>query len=156
MVKSWKVILATLVIYVAGIVSGGLVANQQYQERLRRVAKGPNSTIGPWALRRMDFLQRISHEIDLDARQRDRIGEILRQSRDRTRPLREKFESGMREEMREVREKIRAELNPEQLKRFDELMKPRGPGDKRRDRPLSRNPRDAPRFQRPFEPGQTN
>ncbi len=147
--KAWQVILASIVIFLAGAVSGGLLVNQKNQERIHPVTKNP----GPWAIQRGDFLRRIERELYLSPEQRERIERILRESHERSKPLWEKVEPQMREEMRQVREKIRAELNSDQQKKFDTLNRARGPGrqseqfmreDRRKNEPWRRlGPRDG-------------
>lgn len=147
--NTWKVILATLVIFIAGIVTGGLLVSysdraQQKHHRYwprdlthrRSDSESPatNSRAPVWPLRmagalpqglRMDFLQILSREIQLTEEQRSRIEKIITEGQDRNQQLWHRMLPEMRREMQDTKERIRAVLNPEQIKRFEELMKQR-------------------------------
>jgi len=143
MVNAWKIILATVVIFGAGVVTGGLVvrrANHLSAKQLRVLASAPQP--GHWTpplrefprrpenelqlsfeQRRMEFLRNATRELKLTPPQRERIEQLLRESQEDTRKLWEQFRPQMRKELAEVTEKIREELTPAQRKRFEELMK---------------------------------
>jgi hypothetical protein len=136
-VNNWKVIWATLVIFGAGVITGGLLVG--YSDRAaQRVARrsvadhpappprasagresGPNARemAVPPALRK-EFLDRLNRELSLSPEQRERIETIIRQGQEHTRDL-------WRVEMMATRQKIRAALTPEQQTRFQELLKQR-------------------------------
>jgi hypothetical protein len=120
-VNTWKVILATLVIFGAGVITGGLLV--AHSERLRphrlqhptpqRAAQtGSNSAGGL----RFDFLRRAQRELNLSADQQMRIDGVLTESQEHTRSL-------MRDEVQKTKEAFRAVLTPEQQTRFDDLLK---------------------------------
>jgi DNA-binding MarR family transcriptional regulator len=144
-VNSWKVILATMVIFGAGVITGGLLVHQtggQKKTRPPRVVSVTNAlahTVTPAQLQRMDFLVRANRELDLTPEQRERIERILREGQERSRQIWETIAPDMRKEFQLVRERIKVELTPEQRRRFEELMK-------RPPRPAVRpgNPDDAP------------
>ena len=151
----WKVILATLVIFVSGVVTGALVTRkwppptQPQPPKNPRMAAPPGPT-GPgslWHQQQKDFLRRLEKELDLTPEQRGRIESILKESHERTRVIRKKIEPELREEMKKVREQIRAELTLEQQKQFEESLKPKPP--RKEDKPdefrrLPREPRRDP------------
>lgn len=143
MVNTWKIILVTVVIFGAGVVTGGLVARQANHlsaKQLRALATA--SQPGHWTpplqefprrpeqelklnidQRRIEFLLNASRELKLSPEQRERIESLIRESQERTRQLWERVGPQMRRELTEVKEKIREELTPQQRKRFEELMK---------------------------------
>jgi len=75
----------------------------------------------------MEFLNRVQRELNLTPVQRERIEKIISEGQVRTKELWEPVAKQMRQEMQQVRERIRAELNPEQRLRFEELLKQRPP-----------------------------
>ena len=113
--NTWKVILATLVIFGAGVITGGLLVS--YSARAWRpsahaapAADGQlptadpqrvpvernaapavrESKLPPAALSgplRKDFLNRLSHELKLSSEQRERIERIVSEGQERTREL---------------------------------------------------------------------
>ena len=125
----WKVILATMVIFGCGVLTGAFVTGQRPAETtappsLERPAQTQKPPAGPtWQLQRVEFLHRIEKNLELTAEQRARIEKIMRESQDRTKPLWDQIAPQMREELRRVREEIRAELTPEQQKKFESLLK---------------------------------
>jgi Spy/CpxP family protein refolding chaperone len=134
-VSPWKVILATMIIFGCGVVTGGLVVKVRTAHlRTAKVEpRNPGSrnaaalnTPGapPWQLQRKEFLDKMDHQLDLTADQRQRIEKVMHDSLDRTRPLWQQIAPQMRDEMRRVREGIRNELTSDQQKKFNDLLKP--------------------------------
>lgn len=127
--SAWKVILATLLIFGSGFVTGALLV--QRGNSARPLASSPVVSSeppapAPWPLR-ADFLRRIEKQLDLTPQQHARIQKIMRDSQERTKPLWEDIGPQLREELKQVREQIQAELSPEQQEKFQELFKPRPP-----------------------------
>ncbi len=132
--NSWKVILATVVIFAAGVLTGGIVtwelqqANLMRRPRLNRPVQ-PASP-GGW---RFEFLRRAQRELDLSPQQRESIDKILKESQERMRGIMEPVSPQVRAEMQRTKEEFRNVLTSEQQKRFDELLrKPQHPRDQRR------------------------
>jgi Spy/CpxP family protein refolding chaperone len=139
-VSPWKVILATMIIFGCGVVTGGLVVKVRtaHPRTVKQDSRGPNAarnasvaTPGapPWQLQRKEFLDKMDRELNLGPDQRQRIDKVMHDSLDRTRPLWQQIAPQMRDELRRVREDIRKELTPDQQKKFNELQKahPRKP-----------------------------
>jgi periplasmic protein CpxP/Spy len=129
-VKIWKVILATLIIFGAGVVTGGLLVSHIDQvNRIKSKSAKPTPVPGmaanPWNQRSRDLLKRMDRELNLTPDQREHIEKIINESQERTKALWKPIAPQMNKEMVKVREEIREQLTPEQLKKFDELSKPR-------------------------------
>jgi hypothetical protein len=129
-VNSWKVILATMVIFGAGVVTGGLLVHNTGSPAKPRVQRpgpaasnAPLPTVTPAQIQRMEFLVRATRELELTAEQRDRVERIIREGQERSRQIWESVAPDMRKELQLVRERIRVELTPDQRRRFEELMK---------------------------------
>ncbi|MEO6036237.1 MAG: hypothetical protein ABIQ35_13355 [Verrucomicrobiota bacterium] len=122
----WKVIFATLVIFCSGLVVGNLVAKKNL-----RAPSNPHPFHGAltnpppslWHQQQKDFLRRIDGELTLSSEQHAKIEKILKDSQERTKAIREKFAPEMKEELKNVREQIKAELLPAQQAKFDEAIK---------------------------------
>ena len=178
--NTWKVILATLVIFVAGVVTGGLLVSyadraQQKgrhappRENARLPANSNRSAFGsqtrlpnplqnrmPRGLSK-EFLQKLDSEVRLTPDQRERIEAIIADGQVRNKELWERVAPEIRREIAETQKRIREELTPEQRVRFEELMKQsRPPGSRKAaDQRDSRRPdptRDAPAPARPENP----
>jgi uncharacterized membrane protein len=138
-VNNWKVIptivIATVLIFGAGVFTGGFLVNYVKQthpkpaKRLSTAAVAPvlaTNTVpavastNPSAVKypkppevlSKDFLQRLDSELRLTTKQRETIQKIISEGQNQ-----------MLKAMQDARLEIRAVLAPEQLKQFDELMK---------------------------------
>jgi hypothetical protein len=126
-VNSWKVILATMVIFGTGVVTGGLLVRNsqrvqflppQLPPNMPRPAQ-PASAGGS----RVDFLRRAERELNLTPAQREKIDKIIMASQERTKKIMEPVTPRMREELQRTKEEFREALTLDQKVRFDELMK---------------------------------
>jgi len=134
----WKVILATLVIFGAGVITGGLLVG--HADHLNLVNAAPPKPINlpgggggnPWQARSIQLLRRMDRELNLTPEQHATIENYIAVSQERTKDLWKPISQQMGKEMRRVRGLIREELTPEQQVKFDELIKPHPPADKRR------------------------
>ena len=126
----WKVILVTLVIFVTGAITGGLVTRRT-SSAPQETSLRPSSTnrlhqgFRPDRMLRMDFIERAQHELALTPEQMREIEGILSASQARMRELWEEFSPQMRTEVKAAQQNIRELLTPEQRKQFEELMKKR-------------------------------
>jgi hypothetical protein len=151
-VSTWKAILATLVIYCAGILTGGLVMKSIPGGNTREV---PSPFQGPDFVQQR-FLERMKKDLELTPDQTRRIENVLRESRERMKTWWEIIGPEMRTELKETQEKVRAELNPGQREKFEKLLKERRrppggpPGGERRPRDHRSNaPRGSLQFTNP-------
>ncbi len=143
--KIWRVIFAALVIFGAGVVTGGLTVNL----RFRPPTPPSRPPASFWTPRQpTELLGRMRREVDLNPAYKGQIEQILRESEERTKRI---LESAS-EEHRKVRTSIREVLAAEQKKKFDEVFTPRvmhKPGDPRsrddRRRPEERRNQAPPR-----------
>ena len=127
--STWKPTLAALVIFAAGVVTGGLTV------KLRRPPipsqSGPRiSDARPWPAQRWegqvrDLSKRMEKHLDLTARQRDRIEAIVGDTQKRMKSILDEVAPRTRDEFRQMRQRIREELTQEQRKKFEELFKER-------------------------------
>jgi len=116
-VKVWKVILATLVIFAAGALSGGLLVKSLTPPPLQ-----PKPPIPP-VLAQERFQAKLKRELQLTADQTNRIDRIFHESNARIKILWELVGPEMQKELQEVHAGIRNELTPEQRQKFEQLLK---------------------------------
>lgn len=135
MVNTWKVVLATVVIFAAGVLTGGLTARLQH-----RAADNLPPRPEAWMLPRLEFLRRAQRELDLTDDQRRRIEAIFRESHERMRPVWQQAMPEMRAELARVRDQMREVLTPRQRDQFERLLQERGP--RRRFEPVGRPARE--------------
>ena len=124
--NAWKPILAALVIFAAGVVTGGLTV------QIRQPRPTPNSGGNP-PIRKVpampreaqlrELSRRMQAELDLAPEQRERIEGIVRDSQERMKSVRDEVGKKIGEEFREMLHKIRSELTVDQRRKFAEIMK---------------------------------
>ena len=139
----WKVILATVVIFGAGVFTGGLLVNcidHPHSKNLHRAQASadahppenhdhdqphPPDIPPPRFAERMgkQFVQQLNDTLQLTPEQRGKIGKIIADGQEQNRQIWTNAAPKMRAVMQEVNQQIRAELTPEQLKPFEELLK---------------------------------
>jgi Spy/CpxP family protein refolding chaperone len=142
-VSPWKVILATMVIFGCGVITGGLLVKTTMLPAATppipaqtSTATNNYSTIPLIQLQRIEFLRRMQKQLDLTTNQYDQIAEIMKNSQVRTRQVwEEKIGKQMREEYRRVRDEVFQVLNPEQRQKMNELLRRRPPAGERPQRP---------------------
>jgi Spy/CpxP family protein refolding chaperone len=124
-VNTWKVILATMVIFGAGVVTGGLLvrhtSSPSHPPR-GQAASRPLPPMSPSGLK-MEVLRRVERDLDLTPEQRSQVDRIISASQERTKKLMEPVAPQIHAELQETKEAVRAVLTPEQRIRFDELLK---------------------------------
>jgi hypothetical protein len=125
-VKSWKVILATMVIFGAGVLTGGLAVWQTQKMDLRAQQRpsrpghsGPITAAGDL---RLEFLRRAQRELDLSPAQRESIDKIIKQSQERTHKLMEPVAPELHAELQRTKEQFLQVLNPSQRMRFEQIV----------------------------------
>jgi hypothetical protein len=145
-VNSWKVILATMVIFGAGVVTGGLLVQHSESIRMRQTAADggsrparPATYITAYSSR-LDFLRRMQRDLGLTPEQGDRIDKLLKQSQDDIVESWQWAEADMGDVLQWTKDEFRKVLTPAQQARFDDLLK-RPP----RSREIHRQPAPAER-----------
>ncbi len=113
MIKRWRILVAVLLIFTAGLATGRLSARLQ-----NRATKGTNPG---WPGERVDFLRQIGHKINLTQEQHAKVDAIVKESRERTHKIMEPMRASMKQEFDAVKSRILAELTEEQRKDFERL-----------------------------------
>ena len=138
--NTWKVILATLIIYGAGLLTGALV----FKGASRPVTAPTSRTVPVYPgsdIFQERFFERMKKDLQLTPEQTQRLESIFRESRERMKTLWEIVNPEVKGELQAVREKINNELTPGQREKFEVLLKTRrhGPG---QNPPAEVRPRD--------------
>jgi hypothetical protein len=129
-VSPWKVILATMVIFACGVITGAIltktmvVKTQDHPQASSNSPSRPLAVVGPvMQMQRAEFFKRMAKQLDLSSGQHDQISKILKASQARTQPLWDQISPQMNDELKRVREEIRGVLSTEQWKEFGDMMK---------------------------------
>lgn len=125
-----RVILATLVIFATGAISGYLVAGR-HSSRAPAVTDAGSMLAGTnapaeWNKRRDEMRTSLQEEIKASDEQMAKVDEILAASRKRTREIWQTIKIPLEDEVNRVKEEIRGVLNEEQAVKYEEIMKRRG------------------------------
>jgi hypothetical protein len=148
-VNSWKIILATIVIFAAGVTTGGLLVNHiDRANRMNRRPPGMPEMRPPGGEREpgrgmgmefprprqpdllnTNFVRRLDDALKLTADQRSAIEKIIAEGQDQNHSIWTNNAEQMRRVMQDVRRRLHDALAPDQQKKFDELMRraPRRP-----------------------------
>lgn len=125
--NNWKVIFATVVIFGAGVITGGLLVNYAQQNikkaprnkpavaaQSRANGNHPAETAKPRPpeILSKQFLQQLNAPLRLTPGQREEIRKIISEGQNQ-----------IRKAIQDARLEIREVLNPEQREQFDELIK---------------------------------
>ena len=117
----WKVILATMVIFVCGVVTGALVVKTQ-------VRRGPPFGIGPPGPAPVhDIVSLLQVRLNLTPDQHGKIKKIMEDSQATNALCRAEIAPRLHAEMQRAHDAINQLLTPEQQKKYAELNKERGP-----------------------------
>jgi hypothetical protein len=165
-VNTWKVIFATLVIFITGVVTGGLLVSYADRASLKKRPVRPHEAVRPLANNSnqpmatnsrdpqsprlpgliqnrmpravgLEFLQKLDAEVHLTTGQHERIEQIIKDGQLRNKEILERITPELRREMAETQKSIREILTPEQHKRFEELMKQPRPSGRRNSESMS-------------------
>jgi len=132
-VNSWKVIFATIVIFGAGVFTGGLLVNHVEQlHSENRHPPSPPRDLSDFATRpeilKTNFVQRLDDTLHLSAKQRKQIEKIVADGQERNQDLWEIVSPQFRSVIQDTHQRILGVLTPEQKKQFEGLFKhPRRP-----------------------------
>lgn len=174
--REWKIVVAALVIFGAGVVTGGLTVRLARSVSFRQpMVVGPvQEPMGGSGLRApksnllmrheaqmRDLMRRMDQRLDLTPQQRSRIEGLVADAQRRMQQILSETAPRTREEIRELHHRIRSELTLEQRREYDRLTRPtnnnpggpegngqRGPRDRGE---LNLNPKRA---MAPHEPAQ--
>ena len=118
--KTFKVIALLVLVFAAGF-AGGVVAMRVVVRRMGAAAVAHPDDARKFVETRLDRRRR------LDSKQRQQIHDILRDSHERLRDVRQEFQPRINAVMLDARTNISAVLTPEQQRRFDQFLEENRP-----------------------------
>ena len=140
--NSWKVILATIVIFGTGVMTGGLLVS--HVDRAGRINhRPPGAEIHPPGFERepgrgmgmefprprqpdllnTNFVRRLDDTLKLTPEERGAIEKIIAEGQDQNHTIWTNNAEQMRKVMQDVHRRLHDALAPDQQKQFDELMR---------------------------------
>jgi hypothetical protein len=121
-----------MVIFGAGVVTGGLLVRHSESARTRQMVESSGGVRpgAPWTApyitaysSRLDFLRRLQRDLDLTPDQGERIDRLLKQSQADIFESWQWAEADMGDVLQWTKDEFRKVLTPAQQARFDELLK---------------------------------
>jgi Spy/CpxP family protein refolding chaperone len=144
--NSWKIILATVVIFGAGVLTGGVLVNyvNHAQPKLPHrpppesaqhpQVENPEPSRQPGLPKprqpdwwKKQFVQQLDDKLQLTPEQHEKIAGIITSGQERIREISTNTTAQTRQVIQNARQQIHAVLTAEQWKVFEELMKQRAP-----------------------------
>jgi len=128
-VNSWKVILASLVIFGTGVVTGGLLVDHTHHGRRSfehdAVRQPPEIPMPKPIADRIgkQLMQTLNDKLQLTPEQKEKIQKIVTDGQDRNHAIWTNVAPQMRAVIQDVHQQIREQLTPEQKEQFEELLK---------------------------------
>lgn len=143
----WKIVCATLVIFIAGIVTGVVLVRlgergpRPWNRPPREAVSQPFASTNPpsanpgrsnnsggnnsgnLAPLNREFVPLLERQLRLTLKQREAVEHIMKATQEKIRELRTSVEPEIRKEMRQAQEQIRGVLTPEQRDLYQRLMK---------------------------------
>lgn len=145
--NSWNLILATVVIFGTGVITGGMLVEHVVQPHPRFNHRGPmmmSPTNRPPEARTedlfnprqpemlsQDFVQKLDDQLLFAPDQRDAIHKIIASGQDQNHALWTNWVGQSRQVLTEVRQHIHEELTPDQRKTFEKMLKQMRPPNRR-------------------------
>jgi Spy/CpxP family protein refolding chaperone len=117
--KTFKVLLALMVVFVAGMTVGVVGTRVVTRAVIRRAITHPDVV-------RIRIEHQLTRKLDLDSAQRAQVGEILKDTQKQIRKLRLQVQPQFLLILTNSHDRISAVLTPEQREKFDELIR-KGP-----------------------------
>lgn len=137
--NSWKVILAVIVIFGAGVITGGLLvghySDEEKQAARASIMDNPTRPENrdhnhdypppPPLVKNLNkqFVQQMSQTLKLSAEQRTNILKIVTEGQEKNHALWTNVAPAMRKVMRDVHQQIQEVLTESQRKQFEQMMK---------------------------------
>lgn len=147
--NAWKVILPTLVIFIAGILTGAMLVTfaarhgmGMDRQTLQRTTLPPNSQhpMNMMEARMRDLVRRMEKDLELTPEQRQHVETLVTVSQERTRELWKPVAPAFNKEFQHLKTEIRDQLNEDQKSKFDKIFRPRGAMERRHPELDSTNP----------------
>lgn len=124
--NAWKVILATLVIFGTGVVTGGLLVTYAIHTNSPSSVPAQPGTqqtaLNPWQLRGQ-LLRRLVRDLNLTTGQREHIEDIIKDSQERTKNIWKPIQGPMNREIQRMFREVRDQLTTEQNEKLDEMLR---------------------------------
>jgi hypothetical protein len=115
--KRFKGFLGVFLIFVFGVVVGAVLASAAITQKVRALAEGgPDRVVDAVA-------DRLRKELNLDDQQREMLQHIVVDTQIKLSGIRQKTQPEVAAALQEAEQKVRGILNPEQVRKFDVIVR---------------------------------
>jgi hypothetical protein len=139
-VNPWNLILATVVIFGAGVITGGLLVDHVNHAHNRAGHRPPPVVVvatnhppvektvelpkpRPPEILSQQFVQHLDDLLQLTPAQHEAIQKIIAEGQEQNHVISTNCSAQYRQVLQDVRQHIREQLNPDQRKQFEEMLK---------------------------------
>ena len=126
--KKWKIILSVILVFLLGVLAGGLVTHEIDRHRIGRIISGEPRAVGEL------IVQRLNHKLRLDPEQVEKLRIIVYETRDEISKVRTQFRPQIQEVLERSRNRVRAILRPDQLEEYERIVAERKARGEREER----------------------
>ena len=123
--NTWKVIVATLVIFTAGIFTGGLLVKRFLPPPAQLPPRPVSEVLPPNPVFRQETLRTMDQRLRLTPEQHERIEKIIEEGQERAKILMSLIGPEVQGEVRDINARIHAELKPEQRTEYERMLRQR-------------------------------
>ena len=123
--NTWKVVLATLVIFTAGIFTGGLLVKRVLPPQPQSLTRPGPEVLPGNPVFRLETLRTMDQRLRLTPEQHERIEKIIEEGQERAKILMSLIGPEVQGEVRDINARIHAELKPEQRPEFERMLRQR-------------------------------
>jgi len=114
--KNWKSILGICLVFILGGAAGGMITARVIHKRMQHILHG-----GPQVANEL-IVNRLTKKLSLDAAQKEKLKTIVAETRTEIQEERKQIAPQVKATLGESAKKIRAMLNPDQEKKFDDVI----------------------------------
>ncbi len=114
--KNLKSVLCILLIFILGAASGGLGVHIYYKSHMETFLRGDRKA------REEILLNRLNRKLDLDARQREQVRDLIAETHAEMKNIRNQYRPQMKAVIEKSKAEMRRLLRPDQLEKFEKFL----------------------------------
>jgi predicted Holliday junction resolvase-like endonuclease len=114
--KNGKAILGVVLVFVLGVLAGGLITHRFYMRRIRAVLSGQP------VVSTATIVRDLNRQLQLTPEQRDKLQPVINETRQRLQQVREQIEPQALGVFDDAVKRVREILTPEQREKFDKIV----------------------------------
>ncbi len=114
--KTWKAVLGVALVFLLGMIAGGLLTARVFRHRIQQAVLGGSPMV------RELIVRRLSWQLRLDADQRGQVRTVVAETQRELQALRAQTRPQAQRILTDAEAQVRAVLRPDQAEKFDRLV----------------------------------